>query len=55
MFKVGDKVSVRFQGESYMGVIKKIKWGIAFIEFVGYKNQWINIGSLELVDEIKHK
>lgn len=55
MFRAGDKVSVRFEGESYTGVIKKIKWGIAYVEFDTYKNQWVNIGSLEEVNETKHK
>jgi hypothetical protein len=38
-----------------MGVIKKIKWGIALIEFETRKSQWVNLGSLKKIDEIKHK
>lgn len=43
MFEEGDHVMVRFRGEPHLGVIKTIKWGLAYIRFDKRQSQWVDI------------
>jgi hypothetical protein len=56
MFDVGDKVSVRLYGESYNGVVRKVKWGMAYVDFEGkHTNEWLGINRLEKRNEVHDK
>lgn len=52
MFDVGNKVKVRCKGVPYLGVVRQIKWGLAFVDFHGERrSEWISIARLERVNE----
>lgn len=48
MFDVGDKITMRLKGEPHIGFVRKIKWGLAYIDFEGkHDNGWFEIRRLE--------
>lgn len=48
MLDKGDKVIYLKKGERYNGVVKEIKWGMAYVDFKGViKNEWIQITRLK--------
>lgn len=44
MFNVGDKVTVLLRGKQHDGIVRKVKWGLAYLDFQGgLKNDWYDI------------
>ena len=55
MFEIGDKITMRLYGESHVGIVKQIKWGLIFIDFQGkHKNGWFEIRRAEKLHEIQN-
>ena len=53
MFEIGAKVQVRFRGEAYLGTVRSLKWGLAFLDFEGKReNGWIGINRLEKANAV---
>lgn len=50
MLDVGSKVAYLHKGISYQGVIKHMKWGMAFVDFKGsHESEWITLTRLRKI------
>lgn len=48
MFNVKDKVKYLYRGKIYIGMVKDIKWGMAYVDFKDViTTKWIQIIRLE--------
>lgn len=50
MLDIGERVIVRFKGEPYYGIIRKMKWNLFYVDFETRKGEWIDMKRLERIN-----